>query len=55
MPHSVTSELGLYCLHLSPKQVSTLEGINLLYTGRLFHCYKLDEFICHFRGVRSVL
>ena len=25
------------------------------YTGRLFHCYTLDESICHFSGVRSVL
>ena len=24
-------------------------------TGRLFHCYILDESICHFRGVGSVL
>ena len=28
---------------------------NPLYTGRLFHCYMLDESICHFRGVRSIL
>ena len=29
----------------------TLEGkkLNPLYTGRLFHCYMLDESICHFR------
>ena len=26
-----------------------------LYTGRLFHCYSLDESICHFRSVGSVL
>ena len=26
-----------------------------MYTGRLFHCYMLDESICHFMGVRSVL
>ena len=24
---------------------------NPLYTGGLFHCYILDEAICHFRGV----
>ena len=31
--------------------------LNPLYTGGLFHCYTcmLDESICHFRGVRSVL
>ena len=28
---------------------------NPLYTGRLFHCYMLEESICHFRGVRSTL
>ena len=26
-----------------------------LYTGRLFHCDMLDESICHFSGVRSIL
>ena len=26
-----------------------------LYTGGHFHCYMLDESICHFRGVGSVL
>ena len=26
---------------------------NPLYTGGLFHCYTLDESICHFRGVGS--
>ena len=25
-----------------------------LYTGRLFHCYTLDESICHFMGFGSV-
>ena len=24
-------------------------------TGRLFHLYMLDEFICHFRGILSFL
>ena len=28
---------------------------NPLYTGGLFHCYMLDESICHFRGVWSIL
>ena len=26
-----------------------------IYTSRLFHCYMLDESICHFRDVRSIL
>ena len=30
------------------------QEINPLYTGGLFHCYILDESICHFRGVRSI-
>ena len=29
--------------------------LNPLSTGRLFHCYMLDESICHFRGVGSIL
>ena len=29
-------------------------SINPLYTDGLFHCYMLEEFICHFRGVRSL-
>ena len=28
---------------------------NLLYTGGLFHCYILNESICHFRVVGSIL
>ena len=28
---------------------------NPLYTGGLFHCYMLDESICQFRGVGSIL
>ena len=30
-------------------------NINPLYTGGLFHCYILEESICHLRGVGSVL
>ena len=26
-----------------------------IYTGGLFHIFLLDEFICHFRGVGSIL
>ena len=29
--------------------------INPLYSSGLFHCYMLDESICHFRGVGSIL
>ena len=32
-----------------------LTNIHILYTSRLFHCYMMDEFICHFRGVGSIL
>ena len=28
---------------------------NLLYTGGLFHCYMLEESVCQFRGVGSIL
>ena len=28
---------------------------NPLYTVGLLHCHSLDESICHFRGVRSIL
>ena len=30
-------------------------NIDPFYTGGLFHRYMLDEFICHFRDVRSIL
>ena len=30
-------------------------SINPLHTGELFNCYLLDEFICHSRGVGSIL
>ena len=29
--------------------------IDPLYTGGLFHCYMLDESICHFMGAESIL
>ena len=28
---------------------------NPKYTGKFCHCYMLDESICHFRGVGSIL
>ena len=31
------------------------QQFNPLYSSGLFHCYMLDESICHFRGVGSVL
>ena len=33
----------------------TLILLNPLDTSGLFHCYMLDESICYFRGVRSIL
>ena len=29
--------------------------LNPLYTGGLFHCYMLNEFICHFGSIGSTL
>ena len=29
--------------------------LNPFYTGRLFHCYLLDESTCHFRDVGSIM
>ena len=43
---SIVQNLLLYgCVHFS---------VNPLHTGGLFHCYMLDESICHFRGVGSI-
>ena len=43
-------------LILYSQKSSCGEGaVNPLYTGRLFHCCMLDESICHFRGVGSIL
>ena len=47
-PESVDS-VSLSCLLPDSKL------LNPLYTGELFHCYMLDELICHFRGVRSIV
>ena len=30
-------------------------SFNLLYNDELFHCYILNETICHFRDIRSIL
>ena len=35
--------------------MSSQSLINPLYTGGLFHCYMLDKFICHFKGIWSIL
>ena len=48
---------------LEPKQQLLLSfdgsytGFNPLYNGKLFHCYMLmlDEPICHFRGIGTIL
>ena len=39
---------------LCPNRATVVQGINPLYTGRLFHCYMLDKSICHFRGFESI-
>ena len=36
-------------MKLQPCIYTDVEFLNLLYTGRLFHSYILDESICHFR------
>ena len=36
-------------------KILILEVFNPLYASRLFHCYIIDESICHFRGIRSIL
>ena len=50
-------QLWNLCLHLYLEKLQ--QGIqysdNPLYTGGLCHCYMLDESICHFRGVGSIL
>ena len=30
-------------------------NLNPFYSGSLFRCYMLDESVCHFRGVGSIL
>ena len=42
----VMCSLDLYCLLM----VLNTSVLNPLHTGRLLHCYMLDESICHFRG-----
>ena len=37
------------------KRYIYISFLNPLYTCRLFHCNIMDESICDFRGVRSVL
>ena len=44
--------------HFHQKKFSTLlftSLYNSLYSGGLTHCYILDESVCPFRGVRSIL
>ena len=45
----LTCEDVVQAAKVSKSELST--PLNSLYTGRLFHCYVLDEFICHFRSV----
>ena len=35
-------------------EYSRVGSLNPMYTGRLFHCYILDESIYHFRDVMSI-
>ena len=35
--------------------INRLPLFNPMYTGRLIHCYMLDESFCHFRGVGYTL
>ena len=48
-----------YLHHVHSSAIAGYCGMQLffnpLYTGGLFHCYKLDESIFHFRGVWSIL
>ena len=49
--YSLENPLG----HQIMSSHSITVSINPLYTGGLFHCYMLDKFICHFRGIGSIL
>ena len=44
-----------YLLSWTTKIYQNGSSLNPVYTGGLFHCYMLDEFICHFRSVGSVV
>ena len=41
------------CIAAPPERVPI--NRNPVYTGGLFHCNMLNESICHFRGVRTIL
>ena len=48
------TKLVNYILRFVGSETYLLRKVNLLYTGILFHCYMLDESICHFRDVESI-
>ena len=54
-----SSKRGCLCkshsTHIHRNTLPGTEVVNPLYTGRLLHCYMLDESICRFRGVMSIL
>ena len=52
----VPGELGRKCVR-AKYFANSITGFyfNLWYTGGLFHSYMLEESICHFRGVESIL
>ena len=52
---SCNTQTSSYAVLFSYKTVFSFSFLNLLYTGRLFHCYMLDKSICHFRGDGSIL
>ena len=47
----VLGDIFFILIELQQNQI----GINLLYTGRLFHCCMLDKSTCHFRDATSIL
>ena len=45
-----------FCLHTLAKKLFQEESVlNPWYSGELFYCYMLDESICHFRDIGSIL
>ena len=58
----VCSYVSVLFLLLSPRLVSSQYNrdlyvcfFNPFYTGRVFHCYMLDESTCHFRDIGPLL
>ena len=51
--HNEPLNLDLHSLQL--KLFLHSRYFNTMFTGRLFHCYRLNESICQFKGIGSVL